>query len=575
MNEKTKTVGTLVLAVLMAFSFFAIAAANNGHITNKGDTFSHKKHADKHDGHGTGSKLSGHIEPYNKKQPKQHKNRYKTTSDSDAGTEIVFNGCSEAWIVFTNGFSGEQTAQIGVYAPGQGGTVSAITITADALTRIPGKYGDAPVYKFNVHEQVGAQAKILGVAIGDKQAENDHRCAKTPTVTGKKDKHDETTGKKHGKIDDTPATKQPGNDKKSKDDEHDFDDTKKDKEKNDREFDDKKNKDTGKKAGNDKGKKTGKKPDNEIDDSKKQKDDGTKNGKIDDDRQKDDNNSGKKRGKIDDDKQKSGNGNGDAPGKKKGKKNEDDDENDKNSGKKDGKKSKQCSAYCDISMGDIVQALHNLKDYIDHRADEEVTEHEENFDHSKLHTHNKADVTPHNHTGYAEKGHGHSEYLTKTAAQNMYAAKDHTHSSKKKGYVPDHSHDTVPEHTHGKKSGNSSIDADAVKQWAAERDRAVLNQVQQYMKQVNTPDLNRFANGLKTWADNRFAKKDRVNNLESEQEQLRKELEYLKKATGNGAIDVETAADTMADGNHTTFRYGKSRCDVYKGYNGKRVRCVR
>lgn len=100
-------------------------------------------------------------------------------TDND-DVDIVFRGCSEVWIALENELpEGESfTVRIKVReTDADEPRVVKVEVTADDLERIPGQFGDQPVFKWSVEEELGG-GKILAVAIEDDDfVENPNRCA--------------------------------------------------------------------------------------------------------------------------------------------------------------------------------------------------------------------------------------------------------------------------------------------------------------------------------------------------------------------------------------------------------------
>lgn len=95
-----------------------------------------------------------------------------------AGEEasLDYQGCSEVWIIFPDENALPSDATIRIY-DGQTGSTDdiSVTITVNDVERIPGKYGDNPVFKYSVDDK---NDKIVAVSVdGSSFVENPNRCA--------------------------------------------------------------------------------------------------------------------------------------------------------------------------------------------------------------------------------------------------------------------------------------------------------------------------------------------------------------------------------------------------------------
>lgn len=133
--------------------------------------------------------------------------------------------------------------------------------------------------------------------------------------------------------------------------------------------------------------------------------------------------------------------------------------------------------------------------------------------------------------------------------------------------------------------GIGEEDLAKLQQQAAQQDLAVLEAAKYYVdnhapepKMQGIGNVEAFVQSMKRWAYNTFATRHRVQQLEQDVTRLQQQVAYLRHATNQSTVDAQTAAQIMANGNHSTFTYGGAECYVSQQYrNGttnKRVYCV-
>lgn len=82
--------------------------------------------------------------------------------------DVSFRGCSELWVAFEKFPVDSTTVQVNV-----NGNWDRVTIKKAELTKIPGQYGDRPVFKYSV----SGNDKVVGLRIVGERYMNDNRCA--------------------------------------------------------------------------------------------------------------------------------------------------------------------------------------------------------------------------------------------------------------------------------------------------------------------------------------------------------------------------------------------------------------
>jgi hypothetical protein len=83
-------------------------------------------------------------------------------------TGVEFKGCGQAWIVFEEPFEGSSEAAVETTAGWE-----RVEISGDDLRRVPGQFGDRPLYKWRAR----GPEKILAARTPGGRVENDNACA--------------------------------------------------------------------------------------------------------------------------------------------------------------------------------------------------------------------------------------------------------------------------------------------------------------------------------------------------------------------------------------------------------------
>lgn len=82
--------------------------------------------------------------------------------------DVEFKGCGQVWVAFERFPVEEIDAEVNI-----DGSWNSITIHETDLTKIPGQYGDSPLFKYSGDNG----GKLVGLRIVGDQYDNDHRCA--------------------------------------------------------------------------------------------------------------------------------------------------------------------------------------------------------------------------------------------------------------------------------------------------------------------------------------------------------------------------------------------------------------
>lgn len=92
---------------------------------------------------------------------------------------LDYKGCGAVWIILPNEDEAPVDVRIKIFNEQSGETeIVQLTITKDDLERVPGQYGDNPLFKFNVDDD--NRDKIIAVAVEDSDfVDNPNRCADT------------------------------------------------------------------------------------------------------------------------------------------------------------------------------------------------------------------------------------------------------------------------------------------------------------------------------------------------------------------------------------------------------------
>ncbi len=161
----------------------------------------------------------------------------------------------------------------------------------------------------------------------------------------------------------------------------------------------------------------------------------------------------------------------------------------------------------------------------------------------------KETVPKHGHAEYAPKNHEHPEYVTHDELD---------------GHLPEQS---------GAPGNGSSVDESRI---VAQTKQYVDSRISSVQSGISRSHLRNELVAFRDWAENRYARQDDVVELARQNEQLRREVEYLKEAVNQTVADTGTAAQVMAAHNYTEFHYGDTQCKVREKWNGDRVvQCVR